>query len=263
MSRVPAKPIAMLVLRDQAQEPRQLGLLARQVGVEEGLVALPASPQDVVRAVEPLGRLQHGLDLRGRVGEHVRIGIGGRTGRVARMAEQVGGSPQEPGARARHVALRLPHHRVEVRPRLREGAPLRRDVAIVEAVERHAQLGDELEGRLQLRRRGRHRVGSRVKPRPVERSRAEHVGAGPVEGVPQAHRDPELVLHPLAEHQAIGVVDLEREGIGRIQPGECDRVAQRRRRRPVPRWILPARRSNPPCPAEFQCFCAKVSPTFV
>ena len=50
------EPDPVLVLRDEVQEPGQLGLLARQVGVEQRFVALAPAPQHVVRAAEALGR---------------------------------------------------------------------------------------------------------------------------------------------------------------------------------------------------------------
>ena len=100
----PGEADPMLVLGDEGQEPRQLRFLARQIGVQQRLVALAAAPQHVVRAVQPMRRLEHVLDLRGRVGEDLGVGIGGRAGRVARVAEQVGGSPQQPDAGALHVA---------------------------------------------------------------------------------------------------------------------------------------------------------------
>ena len=65
----------VLVLDDQVQEPGELVALALQVGVEQRLVALAAAPQDVVRAAEPLGDLEHVLDLRGGVGEDLGSGL--------------------------------------------------------------------------------------------------------------------------------------------------------------------------------------------
>ena len=84
-------------------------------------------------------------------------------------------------------------------------------------------LVEELEGRVELRARGDHRRQPRVEPGPVERPDAEHVGARPVERVPQADGDPEVVLHALAEDEPVRLVDLERERIGRIEPAEGDR----------------------------------------
>ena len=195
----PAEADLLLVLGDQGQEAGELLLLTREVGVEQRLVALAATPQHVVLASEPMRRLEHVLHLCGGVGEDLGIGVGRRAGGVARVAEQVRGSPQQPGSRALHVALDGCHDRVEHRPRLGERAALRRHVAVVEREERNAELRDELERRVELRARRLHRFATGDEPRPVERADAEDVGSGPVEGVPQAHRDAEVILHALAE----------------------------------------------------------------
>ena len=91
------------------------------------------------------------LDLGRGVGEDLGVGVGRRAGRVARMAEQVGGPPQQLHAGPRHVPLGLGDDRLEVGRRLGEGAALGRDVAVVEAVVRDAELVEELERRVELR----------------------------------------------------------------------------------------------------------------
>ena len=218
----PLEADLVLMLGHHCQESRELCLLAGEVRVEQSLVTLPAAPQVVVRAAEPLGRLEHRLDLGGRVGEHLRVGVGRGTGRVAGVAEEVGSPPQELHAGPGHVGRGVVDHRLQVRPRFRERPTLRGDVAIVEAVERHAQLGEELEGGVELRLRRDHRVEAGVEPWPVEGSRTEDIRAGPVERVPQTGGDPEVILHPLAEHKPIRLVDLERQGLRRIDPAERD-----------------------------------------
>ena len=81
---------------------------------EQRVIALAAAPQDVVRATEALGDLEHVLDLGRGVGEDLRIGVRGRAGLVARVGEQVGRAPQERGARPLLVAERVVGQRVEV-----------------------------------------------------------------------------------------------------------------------------------------------------
>ena len=118
-----AEPDAVLVLRDEVQEPGELGALALEVRVQERVVALAAAPQDVVLAAEPLGDLEHVLDLRGGVGEHLGVGVGGGAGLVARMGEQVGRPPQQPDAGPLLVAGGVVAQRIEGGAELREGAP--------------------------------------------------------------------------------------------------------------------------------------------
>ena len=67
----------VLVLDDEVQEPGELRALAPEVRVEQRVVALAAAPQHVVRAAQPLGDLEHVLDLGGRVREDLGIGVRG------------------------------------------------------------------------------------------------------------------------------------------------------------------------------------------
>ena len=98
------EPDPVLVLGDHRQEAGELGLLAGEVGVEQRLVALATTPQHVVRPIEPLGHLEHGLDLRRRVGEDLRVGIGGRAGRIARVTNRFAVPHSSSHAGAGHVA---------------------------------------------------------------------------------------------------------------------------------------------------------------
>ena len=78
------EPDPVLVLGDEVQEPGELGALAPEVRVEQRVVALAATPQHVVLAAEPLGDLEHVLDLRRGVGEDLGIGVGRGARLVAR-----------------------------------------------------------------------------------------------------------------------------------------------------------------------------------
>src|SRR5438132_199928 len=74
-----------------------------EIGIEERLVTLASAPQHVVRSVEAVGYLEHRLDLRGRVREHLGIGIRRGARRVARVTEQVRRAPEKPRSGALHV----------------------------------------------------------------------------------------------------------------------------------------------------------------
>ena len=152
---------AVLVLGDEVEEPGQLVALALEVGVEQRVVALAAAPQDVVRAAETLGDLEHVLDLGRGVREDLGIGVRGRAALVARVGEQVGRAPQERRARPGLVAEGVVGQRVEVVAELGERRALGRDVAVVEAVVGRAQLLDELERDRHLLAGGLHRVAGR------------------------------------------------------------------------------------------------------
>ena len=223
MSSWPVNPIRCLCSATRCRNRASWAPSRAQVGVEQRVVALAAAPQHVVLATQPVGDLEHVLDLRRREGEHLGIGVRGRAALVARMGEQVRGAPQQPDAGPFLVARGIVGQRVQVRAEVGEARPLRRDVAVVEAVARHAELGEELEGHRHLLPGRVHRVARPVEPRPIERPDPEHVRAGPRERVPEADARPEVVLHPGAEDEPIAIVDLERERLGRVESLEADR----------------------------------------
>ena len=97
-----------------------------------------------------------------------------------------------------------------------------RDVAVVEAEERHAELGEELEGHVGLVLGLGHGVAAVGQPRPVERALAEHVAPGPAEGVPVADGEAEVVLHAAAEHDPVAVVVAEGQVGGGVGPLVAD-----------------------------------------
>ena len=221
MSSWPSNPILRLCSDDQVEEARQLGLLPHQVGVEQRVVALAAAPQDVVLAAQPLGHLEHVLDLRRGVGEHLGIGVGRGAALVARMGEQVRGAPQELDPGPLLVAQGVIDERVEVRSEGREAVALGCDVAVVEAVVRDAQLAEELERDGHPVAGAGHLVGV-GEPWTVERADAEHVPAVPRERVPEARARAEPVHHPLAQDDPVGLVHLERQGVGGVEAAERD-----------------------------------------
>ena len=119
------------------------------------------------------------------------------------MAEEVGGAPQEDDTGPLLVGRRFVDDGIEVGARFGERPALRSDVAVVEAVVRDAQLLEELEGRRQSCPSACHRIGGRD-PGPIERAQPEHVGASPGERMPEADADAQVLVHALAEHEAVG-----------------------------------------------------------
>ena len=138
------------------------------------------------------------------------------------MGEQVGRAPQQA-----HAGLLLeaggPLHQLgQVGRRLGERGSGRGHVDVVEAVERHAELGEELEGGVLLGPGRLHRVGARRQPRPVEGAGAEDVEPVPVEAVPVADGEAEMVFHAAAGHHPVLVVPAERQRIVRVGTEEGD-----------------------------------------
>ena len=221
------EPDAVLVLDDHRQEPPELVELAPEIGVEQRVVALASAPQHVVVTAEPVGDLEAVGDLGRGEGEHLGIRVGRRPGLVARVGEQVGRTPQQlhPGAL---LVLGGPvGHLVEQGRGLLERRTLGGDVAVVEAVEGHAELGEELEGGVHLLVGRRQRIGRRGErrvPRAVERAGAEDVETVPVEGVPVADGEAQVILHPPPGDHAIGVVPVERQWVVAVGTLVADRL---------------------------------------
>ena len=142
----PGEADRVLVLGDHGEEAGQLVGLLFHAGVEEGLVPFTAAPQHVVVAAQPMRGVDHVPHLRGGVGEHLGIGVGGRAGRVPRVGEQVGRPPQQLDAGLGHLLAGPVDHGIEVRSGLLEAVAFGRHVDVVEREELHAELGDELEG---------------------------------------------------------------------------------------------------------------------
>ncbi len=207
------EPDLVLVVHHHLQEATELIELLGHVGVEEHLVALAAAPQHVVGAAEAVGGVDAVLHLRRGVGEDVGVGVGGGAGRIAGVHECLRGAPQQLRVRLGHLRFGVVDHRVEVGAALGEGGALGRDVAVVEAVEGNAELGEELEGGVHLHVGGDHGVERRVEPRAVEGASAEDVGADPRKTVPVADGHAELLFHGLAHDDAVLVVPAEREGV--------------------------------------------------
>ena len=124
--------------------------LALHVGVEQGRVAFAAPPEGVAGAAQLVGDLHRLLDLRGGEGEDVEVRAGGRAVHVARVGEEVGRPPEQLDAGAGLLVLEDLDDLVEVGVALLEGLALGGDVAVVEGVERGAELLEELEGDLGL-----------------------------------------------------------------------------------------------------------------
>ena len=154
-------------------------------------------------------RLEAVGHLAGSEGEHLGVGIGRRARLIARVGEQVGGAPQQLHTGSLLMLGGDVDHLVEIDRRLFEAGALGCDVAVVEAVERHAELGEELEGGVHLLLRRDHRVGAgseRRVPRSIHRAGTEDVEAVPGERVPVAHGEAEVILHSPAGNDPVGVV---------------------------------------------------------
>ena len=212
---VPAKADLRLVFHDQGEEPAELVQFAADIGVEQGLVAFPAAPQHIVGAAQFVGQLQHILHLRRRIGEDVRVRVGRRPGHVAAVGEQVGGAPQQPHLLSLHFLGEDVADFAHIAVGFRQRGALRRNVAVVEAEERHTQQVEHLERHIGLETGMVHRL---AKPGTFERGTAEGIGAGPGKGMPISDGEAQMVLHALAKYEPVGIVVAEGQRIGAVRP---------------------------------------------
>ena len=85
----------VLVLDDHREETAKVFQLAREVCVQECVIAFAAAPQDIVFAAKPVRGFKAFADLADGAGGDFRVRVRQATGRIARMAEQVRGAPEQ------------------------------------------------------------------------------------------------------------------------------------------------------------------------
>jgi hypothetical protein len=134
---------------------------------------------------------------------------------VAWIAEQVGGAPEERDAGSLLFFLEHLHHGVEILVRLGQRAALRRDVAVVEAIERRAELFEKLEPDADAIDGVLDRVGAAF-PGPQHGSRPERIAARSAHRMPIGYAEAEVVFHRLAFDQFAFVVMAKRQRVLRL-----------------------------------------------
>ena len=122
---------------------------------------------------------------------------------VARIGEEVGGAPEQLDAGPGLFVLEDLDDLIEIGVALLEVVAFGGDVAIVERVERGAELLEELEGDLGLALGVRDGVGA-VVPGPQRGADAERVGENVTERMPVDDREAEVLLHRLAVDDLVG-----------------------------------------------------------
>ena len=222
-----AEADVVLVLDDLVQEPAELIELSREVGVEEGLVAFAAAPEDIVLASEAVGDIHAVLHLGGRTGVDLGVRVGGGTGHVPRVAEQAGRAPQQTDTGALHMGGHVVGEFVQVGGLLGKRRAGGSDIVVVEAEVRDAELLEELEGGCHLGAGRFHRLEVGGEPRAVERAVAEDIVARPVERVPVAHRHAQVLGHRLLADHTISVVPTERKRVVGFRALEADGLGHR------------------------------------
>ena len=221
----PIETNLVLVLGDEGQKAAELIGFPTQIGVEKSLVALAAAPQDVVLATQSPGGFEHVLHLGRGVGEDLGIRVGRGPSRITRMAEEIRGAPEQPETRFLHLRGRGVGHLVQPCGTFGECRAFGRDVPVVEAVEGHTELREELEGDVELPVGECHLVAPRHLPGAIEGAIPEDVVPRPAEGVPITNGEPEVILHAPSRDFAVPVVDPKAERVGRgVGPHEGNGV---------------------------------------
>ena len=201
----------LFVVHREIQKQPEVIHLALQVGVQQCLVAFAAAPEHVAAAAKLLRALYGLLDLRRGVGEDVGVGAGGRAAHKSRVAEGVGGAPQQFDARLVLLLLGERDDLVQVFVGFRKCFGLRGDVAVVEAPVRQRELAEKLEHGVHGVLGGFHAPA--VFPRHDPGARAKRVGPGPAHAVPVAAGEAQVLFHGLAHDHRVGVVVLERQRV--------------------------------------------------
>ncbi|MNS68211.1 hypothetical protein D3C72_1014860 [compost metagenome] len=158
-----------------------------------------------------MGRVHGAEHLGSGAGEHFGIGVARGAGSETRIAEAIGGAPQQLDAAGFLVLLEVINHLREMVAILLQRAAFRGDIGVMEAVIVDTQFGEEFEGRGCFADRQLHGIAG-VLPRALERPRTEHIGARPDERVPVTGGHAQVFAHGFAEDEFVGVVVTEGEG---------------------------------------------------
>ncbi len=206
----------MLVIDDQAQESSEIFLLDADFRVQNSVISLAAAPKYVILSPETMGRLQRIAYLTRCPGIDFGIRICGRASHVARMAEKVGGAPEKLAAMFDLQFLQMINRFGKALSERPDVVCVRHDIDVVETVEGQVQLLHERQRSFPLFARCRGVVRADV-PWAAKCATAEHIAARPAECVPEAHREAQMIFHPLAKDHAILVVPAIGEIVGAIR----------------------------------------------
>ena len=146
------------------------------------------------------------------MGKHFGVGAGGRAMHVARMAEQVGRSPQQADAGPLLLLLEDFGDRIEVAIGFGQRGSFRRNIPIVERVEWHAQFLHE------LKRHTDAILGVLDRIRPIVpwtqgRAGSKWIGERIAKRVPIDDTEPQMVAHRFSFDDPVLVVVAEGERI--------------------------------------------------
>ncbi|CAB4809581.1 unannotated protein [freshwater metagenome] len=192
---------------DECEEPSQLIPLLAQAGVQQGLVPFASAPENVVLTIKAVRCFKSVTNLRSGIGEHFWVRVRRCASGVARMRKQVGGSPKQAHATLFHLEPSAIHHEVKVGAGLPKCVACWRHIEVMKAEKRCAKFCEELKRCILFCAGCLGSVGRCIKPRSVKSAYAKDVAAGPTKAVPVTHRNAQVILHALAGHQSVRVID--------------------------------------------------------
>ncbi len=190
--------------------------LTLHVGVEERQVTFATAPEHVAFAAQRDRGVDRAFELAAGAREDAKLGVGGRAVHEARVAEEVGGAPEEFHTRGGLLFLQIRDEGAHALLKLGErGVGFVDDVGVVEAVVGRADLGDELESGVGFVLGALNGIGG-IEPGHRAGRRAERIAAVATEAVPVGDGITQPAFERAAGDDAVGVVVAERERIGRI-----------------------------------------------
>ena len=207
---VTGEALGAAVVAGQGQELAQVVQLQGHIGVDEGIVALAAAPEDVAGSAQLDSGVDACLDLAGGDGVDVSGGGGSGTGHEHLVAEHIGSHPQGLDTGGVLLLQQVVGDDLQILDGLGQGLALGSHVHVVEAVVLDAQLLHEVEGEVYL---GLGQLHAVLAEGLIHGVAAEHIGAGCAAGVPPGQGEAEVLGHGLTANDAVLVVVTEREGI--------------------------------------------------
>ena len=195
----------MLVVDNHLHKAANLLALLTQVGVQQRFITFTATPQDIVLATQLMRSVHCRHHLRGCPAKHFRIRIGCRARAVAWVGEAVCRAPEQLHAALLLFRRQYIHHLRKIVQILFQRRAFRRHVHVMEAVVRYVQLVEELKCDIGFALCQLNGL-TRLLPRAVKGTHAEHIGAVPAEGMPVTGGKAQMIFHALTQHQLIRVV---------------------------------------------------------
>ncbi|MPN23417.1 hypothetical protein SDC9_170805 [bioreactor metagenome] len=203
----------VLVLNHHLHEAANLLTLLTQVGIQQGFVPFTSAPQHVVFTAQFVRGIHRRYHLGGRPTEHFRIRVRRRPGTITGVGEAVCRSPQQFHAALLLFLCQHIHHFGEVIFVLFQRRAFRRNIDIMEAVERNVQLVEKFKRDVRFTFCQRQRI-PRLLPRTIKRPDTKHISPVPAEGMPVAGSKTQMIFHTFAQHDFV-----------RIVMAKCERVS--------------------------------------